>query len=459
MKAKLVKNRQAGSRTLVIRTTRDETLDVGQAQWLAMGPHRYLTAFRYERTEQDTLFYYDVTGLVTLHELLRSPLPGGQYAGLLLGIHDVLAQCRVRDISVPCVQWDPAMIYMSPQGYPLFVVVPVSGLVASRHTPVKLLSLLTQDRVRLQQEQDRICQQALRTYVARENTNAGDFISFHGFLTGLLPGYVRDVQTVSAPRTSSGTLPMTTRSNAVPDQFGETVLRGEQTRLSASAADSTLVSASPTPNRMPEQPETKPSFGTVPSLPGRGRHARTTENDNGVKPGGQSVSAHDSSTASTPSVSSTTSGLHEKSVDTPSSTSRQPAVVSTGPSDGTTRFVASSQTESDSEEETMLKPSGAGLPGFTVKRLRDGRVLSIRAARATIGRSKTADLHMGGNTNVSRIHAIIEMLPDGRFSITDNKSANGTSVSGRPLAPGGSEYVASGGDFELADDTFVITRM
>ena len=111
------------------------------------------------------------------------------------------------------------------------------------------------------------------------------------------------------------------------------------------------------------------------------------------------------------------------------------------------------------EGETMLRSTPRTTTGFTVRRLRDGRVLSTARRRATIGRSKTADLHMGGNTNVSRIHAIIEMLPDGRFSITDNKSANGTSVSGRPLASGGSEYVASGGDFELADDTFVITRM
>ena len=111
------------------------------------------------------------------------------------------------------------------------------------------------------------------------------------------------------------------------------------------------------------------------------------------------------------------------------------------------------------EGETMLRSTPRTTTGFTVRRLRDGRVLSTARRRATIGRSKTAALHMGGNTNVSRIHAVSEMLPDGRFSITDNKSANGTSVSGRPLAPGGTEYVASGGDFELADDTFVITRM
>ena len=66
---------------------------------------------------------------------------------------------------------------------------------------------------------------------------------------------------------------------------------------------------------------------------------------------------------------------------------------------------------------------------------------------------------MGGNTNVSRIHAVIDMLDDGRFCITDNHSANGTAVGGRELASGGCEYAASDGDFTLADDTFVISLL
>nr|WP_274608283.1 FHA domain-containing protein [Bifidobacterium saguinibicoloris] len=133
---------------------------------------------------------------------------------------------------------------------------------------------------------------------------------------------------------------------------------------------------------------------------------------------------------------------------TPSPRPTQPS-VQTGPSpddradDGETRIFGS-----------------AARTGFTVTRLRDGRTLNATGAiarKATIGRSKTADLHMGGNTNVSRIHATIEMLPDGRFSITDNHSANGTSVRGREIAAGGTEFLTSGEDFELADDTFIIT--
>lgn len=112
-----------------------------------------------------------------------------------------------------------------------------------------------------------------------------------------------------------------------------------------------------------------------------------------------------------------------------------------------------------SEDETMLRPSARQKDGFVVRRLRDGREVVCHARQATIGRSKTADIHMGGNTNVSRIHATITMLDDGRFAITDHDSANGTSVGGRALASGGTEYLRSGGDFALADDTFIVRRL
>lgn len=114
--------------------------------------------------------------------------------------------------------------------------------------------------------------------------------------------------------------------------------------------------------------------------------------------------------------------------------------------------------DEDSEDATMLKPSARQTAGFVVRRLRDGREVAAHAREATIGRSKTADIHMGGNTNVSRIHATITMLDDGRFAITDHDSANGTSVGGRELASGGTEYLRSGGDFALADDTFIVRR-
>ncbi len=59
----------------------------------------------------------------------------------------------------------------------------------------------------------------------------------------------------------------------------------------------------------------------------------------------------------------------------------------------------------------------------------------MKALRATIGRSETADIHMGGEATMSRIHAILEYLSAGACPI-DNNSPNGTFVAIR-LPSGG----------------------
>ena len=120
------------------------------------------------------------------------------------------------------------------------------------------------------------------------------------------------------------------------------------------------------------------------------------------------------------------------------------------------------QSDADDSEGATRMFGATEHSGFEVTRLRDGRTLNATGAiarKATIGRSKTADLHMGGNSNVSRVHATIEVMDDGRFAITDNDSANGTSVRGREMARGGTEYLSSGEDFALADDTFIIRAL
>ena len=82
-RAKTVKDRRTGAQTLTIHTTRGESLDLGQAQWLAEG-HWYMLPFRFESNGAEILFYYDVTHCETMHGVLRSVVPGGQYVGILV---------------------------------------------------------------------------------------------------------------------------------------------------------------------------------------------------------------------------------------------------------------------------------------------------------------------------------------------------------------------------------------
>ena len=530
MKAKLVTDRQTGVRTVVIGTTRGETLDEARARLLSAG-RQYMLPFTFERSVQETTYRYDVTSYSTLHDLLRSPIPAGVYAGLLLGVLGVIEGCAAHGVPESCVAWDPKFVFMSPQGFPLFAVAPVLRPANVRQNATTLLETL-RDKARCTSPEEQEYRQRLREFLAANPVVTPP--AFHDFMAWLLPGYVRS----SAAGPADGTVPVRGGSFPVRDQqddqfVGETIagtgLQGGETRLSV-RADATVVSASKgrhaAATDQPEAdgtrlatkphplvsgtdvrtgvpvnavPASAPSGDTVPRKPAirsdaphtTASHATTPREPKPAAASPAVVSAASPETASQRTVPSSAArsdagrpgaaptnagvgnaptpdaplqGTQARGTAIPGAfTGVTPGVAAPGPAPAMTQPTAAVSERSDDvgydEGETMLRSTPRTTTGFTVRRLRDGRVLSTARRRATIGRSKTADLHMGGNTNVSRIHAIIEMLPDGRFSITDNKSANGTSVSGRPLAPGGTEYVASGGDFELADDTFVITRM
>lgn len=232
---------------------------------------------------------------------------------------------------------------------------------------------------------------------------------------------------------------------AAPTAGGIPVSSGTET--TASAATDMLRPAMPARNdtgvgrHMERQPmpvagaQGRPGMPTPGTMPGAGRQGAPVETGAYAPVGADTHAAHAGTDASMGIPASVGTGV--------------PADVNEG---------AYGVGDEDSEDATMLKPSARQTAGFVVRRLRDGREVAAHAREATIGRSKTADIHMGGNTNVSRIHATITMLDDGRFAITDHDSANGTSVGGRELASGGTEYLRSGGDFALADDTFIVRR-
>ena len=96
------------------------------------------------------------------------------------------------------------------------------------------------------------------------------------------------------------------------------------------------------------------------------------------------------------------------------------------------------------------------IPVFTVIRQRDGYTARMKALRATIGRSETADIHMGGEATMSRIHAILEYLSADAFALIDNNSPNGTFVKGVRLPSGGRTVLRSGSTFSLSDVEFEV---
>lgn len=502
MRAKTVKDRRTGAQTLTIHTTRGESLDLGQAQWLAEG-HWYMLPFRFESNGAEILFYYDVTHCETMHGVLRSVVPGGQYVGILVAVLSVMEQCEEHRVPLSYVQWDPKSVYSSAQGYPLFVVVPALGLEPDRNTATTLLQTLADARrTRLEDAVVQGYQRALAEFLGRNSLVNAD--ALHDFMAYLLPGTVQPRQAQSAQSTHE--------DNGSETQFGATVV-SDGTMVGATRFGATVLSSKPKLQTTPQQ-AAMPTTSAAPST-----HATPAAP---AMPAAHAAPAQPTPVTSASPVTQPAPAM-PIAVNLPRKQETQPArenlvreqyiredsargvasnvAAAAAAGDTATAAVAETNTgntatahnatnavnniaaarvpatnnvvrpilpvsavstalradENDSEGETMLRLYTDKSRGFTVTRLRDGKAITVHATRATIGRSKTADIHMGGNTNVSRIHAVIDMLDDGRFCITDNHSANGTAVGGRELASGGCEYVASGGDFTLADDTFVIS--
>ncbi|MDF7641239.1 FHA domain-containing protein [Bifidobacterium sp. ESL0784] len=90
---------------------------------------------------------------------------------------------------------------------------------------------------------------------------------------------------------------------------------------------------------------------------------------------------------------------------------------------------------------------------FAVVRDSDGSRLCTAVNTVMIGRSKRCAARVGGNTNVSRIHASVTDLGGGRFAVSDLGSANGTTVAGRVLHQGDQAQVELGEHFSVADES------
>jgi pSer/pThr/pTyr-binding forkhead associated (FHA) protein len=64
-----------------------------------------------------------------------------------------------------------------------------------------------------------------------------------------------------------------------------------------------------------------------------------------------------------------------------------------------------------------------------------GKVISVQSTPMTVGRDEACELVLD-DPEVSRKHACLEPLPDGRVTIRDLGSRNGTYVNGRQVQAG-----------------------
>lgn len=109
----------------------------------------------------------------------------------------------------------PKSVYISAQGYPLFVVVPALGLEPDRNTATTLLQTLADARrTRLEDAVVQGYQRALAEFLGRNSEVNAD--ALHDFMSYLLPGTVqpRQAQSAQSPHEDNGS----------ETQFGATVV-------------------------------------------------------------------------------------------------------------------------------------------------------------------------------------------------------------------------------------------
>lgn len=104
-------------------------------------------------------------------------------------------------------------------------------------------------------------------------------------------------------------------------------------------------------------------------------------------------------------------------------------------------------------------PDGSRQKPCYLMRDRDGSCYQIEDGRGAVvvGRSKSSDIRIDGNSNLSRAHASVRRAGDG-FEVTDLGSSNGTFVRGARLFKGQSAKVSAGEAFMLADETMRIVE-
>lgn len=121
--------------------------------------------------------------------------------------------------------------------------------------------------------------------------------------------------------------------------------------------------------------------------------------------------------------------------------------------------VGSSGADSD---KTILRSTGAQMPGtLGFVRVEEGkepgRVYDIRKEVLSIGRSRDSDIFLE-DLAVSRLHASIQNMGNGNYTLKDEGSANGTKVNGQLVAKYQPQPLQEGDRIQLGQTVLVFSR-
>lgn len=156
------------TKKVVIRPQKNEQLDYARAEWLRKSTSAYLAPFAYEM--ERVRLEYDVTGLDTLKHRLSAPLSSEDFVYLLIGMVQAVMACAHEGYTSSDLIYDPAKVYVDDEGTPIFLFVPLKGVILGvENSPLTYLEALGEPaRLRFRMADDTLRSERLADFVRRE---------------------------------------------------------------------------------------------------------------------------------------------------------------------------------------------------------------------------------------------------------------------------------------------------
>lgn len=420
MKLKTVENRKTHEHCLTARLTKGEELDYIQAEHLRALHDSVFLPFTYT-TERGgtTVLSYDVSDTIALNTYLGARLSLVQFRALMTDVAHAVEVCASMGFSYTEFIFDSGSVYIDAETNHLrLAYVPVAHSTHKRATVIDLLRFIAINAAFVCRE-DQSCSESLLDFIKRQTVFS--LIELKAFIdSGEL-------------KRGTGSRGSTASSLDISD-FSDSASKCQQ-----ASAGMEAVSTGVSPLRG--------SLGE--SLGGAGIY-------DFVKAQAGALSAQETrlSQSLAEQVSfdvADVAAVSDVAVKTPVAAAAGVTNVAV-----TAPVAAAAAAAAELTDMTVAtKPTGLAdaMPQIAcIVCVSTGERYSLSPSRkTTIGRSKRCDIHLGGNTNISRVHAILEATDEGCF-VTDQGTTNKTFIAGRELLAHMTELAVPGEEIVLANE-------
>lgn len=457
MKTRTVRDRRAGALSLSVRPQKGEAVDYALAEWLRSADEPYLLDFSYTLEGREAELFFDLTGTEALPRYLKQArLASAQFQGMLCAVREALALCTKRSMATSFVRFDAEMVRVAEGGDLKLALVPLTGVpAAATNTPSELLRFLA-EKSRFVVGDD-----------ARHAAAVLDFVRRNAVLSlTALDAFLKEEYGTVHLRSGGpgGTGSQALGSGSLGASSGRLTGSGRlHDPVPARSSTGTARAAYDAISMVLDAPSAAEVIGR------QGVSDRVRDGISGTSPTaaphtgslGLSTAAIDAARASAPATQAGSAPGrlaatgHADAADAAAGAASCGAVSSSAPPSVSHAQVGYAQGTTLLSVPAFGKTAPAPTaPERSLVRERDGKRFGLPdQTECVIGRSKTCDVPLDGNSNISRRHASVVREGAETF-LVDLGSANGTKVDGEALPAGAQGRLAAGTSIVLADERF-----